>query len=507
MMLNRNKKHNTNRQLVPLSRVPTMSDLQELVSVVTSQPGQTFELPVRLTDNFFALALSSRRRTRDACLSWCLFRGDNFETRVQLWTYETQDLAIMHNIILCSIDEHNSGALEKLDTYAAKSTAPISQALTAPIASSESSSSAKSSESLYGNLANFPIDGILQSLSTNNSTGLLTLLNRGIEARVWLKDGKLIHSVLDNIQGETAALEVFLWHEGTFQYAPDVPAPAETITRSLPGLLMQSATLADYCEFLSRNSVTLDNYLLACPASPAEYSARLDGTVPVNENQQRAVYDSLSAQAHKVSDIICTFSMTRAEWAPVLFNLTKTGLVKVVGSPGVEAPPAVLTTRIDWPDLSGLQKELIRPDTGIYSFAAFVCFLELEITRFSTFNRPFSLILMSIVDTTSFAANSLSSEQETEVALRIFRIKRGCDLLCHFENSKHALILPEVTEQSCAFIINRIREVILSRPLTQDSDPSKLSIAFGSATASPAVKTKETLVSTALERLSLRSAR
>jgi GGDEF domain-containing protein len=66
-------------------------------------------------------------------------------------------------------------------------------------------------------------------------------------------------------------------------------------------------------------------------------------------------------------------------------------------------------------------------------------------------------------------------------AMRISMIKRPLDTLGHFETLDFALILPNTSGSSAAWVANRIYESLTATPLGKGLDRNTLLIAFGVA--------------------------
>jgi len=76
--------------------------------------------------------------------------------------------------------------------------------------------------------------------------------------RIYLKDGQIVHAVLDEIKGEEAVYELAIWNDGEFNFEPDVEPDTKSINKSNTNLLMEAARRLDEWRVLSRKIPSLD---------------------------------------------------------------------------------------------------------------------------------------------------------------------------------------------------------------------------------------------------------
>jgi len=504
-MLFNAKRRNTNRQLTPMNKTPNLAELQGLIAAAGDRPGLTCEMPIILGDEssrVYHLAILCRRKQSESALSWWLYQGKEFEDRLALWHYDTHDIAIIHNMLLCSLDDQTSAGPERLDTYAA-TPAPAPKA-TIQAASTQvvNPPTPSSRDSFYGNLSKLPIEGVLQTLASSDLTGALKIHHNGAEATIFLKNGKVVHCLIDDISGDTAFLEVSLWREGSFEFIHGLESPMVSIQRPLQGLLLEYAAYADYRDYLCQNLIEYDSFLLSAHVSHDQYMSALAESVPVDSAKQLQVFETALNGTARLSDIICNLSLKRSQWAPIVFNLCKARLLKAI-----ERPPAIMKAQtgqfpeLMLPDLTSLRKALVRQDTGLLSYNAFVYFLEQERLRYETFHRSFSIIILRVIEQQNQSLELLGPDQMLEIGNRLTAVKRKSDLLCHFETIDLALLLPDMTEESCRFFLTRIRDTLRSKPLNfKAQQADTLVVALGHATISPGYESSEALIGMALQR-------
>ncbi len=109
----------------------------------------------------------------------------------------------------------------------------------------------KSVQSLVGYLGTTDPSGVLQTLSTNRETGVLSVEYKGQQFRALFGKGILTNAKLGNILGNAAVLEfASVWREGIFvfiqrQPPPDLAHESAKVTKPLDKLLLDSALAQD----------------------------------------------------------------------------------------------------------------------------------------------------------------------------------------------------------------------------------------------------------------------
>ena len=98
---------------------------------------------------------------------------------------------------------------------------------------------------LRGNLSSISLTDVAQLLHVNKKTGLLKVSAGKIAGTLFVVNGDVIHAETPNSKGEMAAFEILEWDKGEFEFiAMKVQAP-NSIRRSVPDLLMESARTSD----------------------------------------------------------------------------------------------------------------------------------------------------------------------------------------------------------------------------------------------------------------------
>lgn len=113
-------------------------------------------------------------------------------------------------------------------------------------------------------------------------------------------------------------------------------------------------------------------------------------------------------------------------------------------------------------------RSLCRPETGLFTYPAFLYFVDQEWRRFRRGGLPFSLMIFQIsyreVDV-RVSSKPLSIEAIHEAALRITATKRDLDLLAHYGAFDFAVLLPHTEADGAAVFAGRVQQALTASPL------------------------------------------
>src|SRR5262249_44264485 len=109
-----------------------------------------------------------------------------------------------------------------------------------------------------GSLKHLHLADVVQLISVSGKTGMFHLKREQHVGEIYLKDGNIIHAVLDDIKGEDAVYELAIWSDGEFNFEPDIEPGVRTITKSNTNLLMEAARRLDEWRVLSKKIPALE---------------------------------------------------------------------------------------------------------------------------------------------------------------------------------------------------------------------------------------------------------
>ena len=127
---------------------------------------------------------------------------------------------------------------------------------------------------------------------------------------------------------------------------------------------------------------------------------------------------------------------------------------------------------------------LRRPETGMFTYPAFLYFLEQEYFRGYRSGSPLSVMVMEmrvVSGPPHLSREPLDVPAVAEVVRRISRLKRHIDLLAHYDQYDYAMLLPNTKTSGANIFAQRVARAIWSSPLAYGVDSANLSLAFGVA--------------------------
>ena len=189
---------------------------------------------------------------------------------------------------------------------------------------------------IQGSMREAPLPDIIQLVSQGGKSGCFHVQQESSKARIYLKDGRIIHAVTHSGEGFEALMEVALWIEGTCRFeevVPDVPA---TITKPNASILMELGRRMDEWRVISQKVPSVDLY----PASTL-----LPGEMPQGVNPREGRLLALATGYYTVSELAEVMQKSVLTVAKDLYGLVMAGHVVMKGlrsgkPPKVESPTA-----------------------------------------------------------------------------------------------------------------------------------------------------------------------
>ena len=187
---------------------------------------------------------------------------------------------------------------------------------------------------IQGSMREAPLPDIIQLVSQGGKSGCFHVQQEASRARIYLKDGRIIHAVTHSGEGFEALMEVALWLDGTYRFeevVPDVPA---TITKPNASILMELGRRMDEWRVISQKVPSVDLY----PASTL-----LPGETPHGVNPRESRVLGLTTGYYSVTELAEVMQKPVLTVAKDLYGLVMAGHVVMKGlrsgkSPKVEAP-------------------------------------------------------------------------------------------------------------------------------------------------------------------------
>lgn len=175
---------------------------------------------------------------------------------------------------------------------------------------------------IEGSLGQISLFDLLQIFHMNMKTGRLDVESPAGQARIFIRQGRVVHASLGRHLGEKALFRVVGWKEGNFAFVPEQTTEDANIRRSTEALLLEAARQADEMEQLRRELPAANVRL----AAVADIKERYEGLHPVTKQivDLLEFYDTVGGLVEhtRVSD----FEACRA-----LRTLLDKGVLRVVG--------------------------------------------------------------------------------------------------------------------------------------------------------------------------------
>ena len=339
---------------------------------------------------------------------------------------------------------------------------------------------------LQGDLQQMAVNNLLLSISQSQLSGRLDIRTRTEKSEVYFAEGKAVHCTVKEIIGNNALIELVSWRSGEYRFWEGERTSLKTINKELEALIGQGLAIVDQARYLDNNGLRPESCLVKRSAmiSEDELKDRLSKGVPHDLDEQVDFYATIDNRK-TLFELLKERTISKSSWVPTLFNLVNMGLVQISDQPLLQNRLANLRSLgVDEAAVQHIGKGLLRSDSGILSFPAFIYLLDQEYLRYEFFNLPFSLVTFSIGQRNNetgqvYALQMLAIRRAMQ---RISLVKRQVDLLGHYGEHDYALLLPSTNSAAASALAHRIVDVLKEAPLSSDIDTRSLALAFGVAT-------------------------
>ena len=113
---------------------------------------------------------------------------------------------------------------------------------------------------IQGSMREAPLPDIIQLVSQGGKSGCFHVQQESAKARIYLKDGKIIHAVTHSGEGFESLMEVALWIEGNYRVEEVVPDVQVTLTKPNASILMDLGRRMDEWRVISQKIPSVDLY-------------------------------------------------------------------------------------------------------------------------------------------------------------------------------------------------------------------------------------------------------
>jgi GGDEF domain-containing protein len=493
---------------------PSMSDIHHFLTRTMENRGEVIEISWYPPDGAIEYRLKVQSSPRGGDAEWSMFAGSGKNSSM-LWAYVSCDVLLVYNLVLQSTGQsknagpgggrdQNGGNLRsedsvyKLDSYAGSPNAsptrssggyPAYIEASQMPAKSGKSKSVRSRSALNGDLAHVQMPTLLQSVLMAKMTGCLEVKLDDAEAEIFFVNGVPTHARAGHSQsvGEEILFELLGWKEGDFHFEPEKQIDEITIKQPLDSLLLQGMQLIDNEAYLTNAGLRPGSVITAKHAglSAMDFQSIVSNGAPLNMAVQKDFYQSIDG-LKTAEQIARSMKLPRSRWVPIMCNMLRCDLITInAGMDGQKLVSRLEPKAIDKRAIHNVMMSLRRSDTGMFTYPAFLYFLEQEYFRAYRSASPLSVVIfqmrMKSQDPNDPVREPLTFEALSEAVRRMSRVKRNVDLLSHYETFDYAFLLPNTKSVGVEAFIRRITKAVTEEPLIPGAPRDCVEMTFGSA--------------------------
>lgn len=482
---------------------PGVRQLQKMQDETLHAAGVTVQVSFGEPPEYFT-AVVSRDPIR-GLVQWSLYRGEGNSSQME-WQQTTSDTNWICNLISVaypgiSTTRKTLAETEKPDLVAAQAATTPMPVQTPPPEAPKVMEPAKAEiqSKFEGDLENMSLPTVIQSVEMNKLTGRLEIFSMNRQGEVYFLDGKPHHCIVGDESGEPAITELCSWDQGGFKFYKEEVRQKKTINKPVHFLLMAGAALQDQIVALKDKGVNLDSYLIKRheKITKEEFDKLVQGGTGANEELQEKFYH-LVDNVTPIVGILRQLPMPKADWVPIVFNLITCNLC----SPAQATDARPNLAPIDWSEVMEVKELLSRPDTGIYTGAAYLYFLAAEFNRYARFKIPFSTLIIHLgirgADNNIYPMDANSFRL---IGDQLTRMGRATDMLFHFGELALAFISPATDLATAKRFANHLSEILSSLSFETPQGTFTIASAIGCASVPETCESVDALVRLAQPRI------
>ncbi len=174
-----------------------------------------------------------------------------------------------------------------------------------------------------GRVADMPVVDVIQTIEISRKSGVIQFVgDRGRQAAIYFRDGRVIDAEAGALQGEDAVYRLLTWNEGEFEVVFRTVRRREAITMSSQGLLMEGMRRLDEWSRLLEQLPPLQHRF---EVDAGELSVRL-GDVPDDHNRILRLIDGKRTlleviDGSDLGDLECLQAISRLYFEELLVDL------------------------------------------------------------------------------------------------------------------------------------------------------------------------------------------
>lgn len=508
MAIKSNKGEITAWRLPKISKPPGLADILALAEQAVHHKDH----PVNMRWMFgnptssYCLTASSTGLGTSEGLLWSLASGEALN-EVELWMHMSADCTLIHSMVMDALNcpEASPVSNGKGGQTSKRGTESFRPQTVKPqlVAENVEAKPDEVCEILKGDLANNRIDQFFELLATGNWTGRVEISHKDLRAEVCFIHGQPVNARYGDLTGDAAIIELIGLREGLYEFRSGPPSEQKTVTKNLEALLFARNSLINYGNYLKDHKLKEDTPLMKLipDLGEREFERLVAAAAPVDMHLQKQIYLAVDGRS-TLSDILKRHPVPRSEWIPIFFNLLACQLVAVIEIPKIPyLPLSAAAIELNKYLLRTIKEKTVASQTGLYTYPAFLLFLEQEFNRYTECRRPFSIILLKMgyrdLDPNDLVMQEAAVRALVEPIKKISELKRQCDLFCQYRTSEYVLLLPESDLRLAHGLIESIANNVKGFALSPDTQAHPYTLECGVANIPEQCDTPEALLALA----------
>jgi hypothetical protein len=454
-------------RLPTLNRLPEERDISSMLYQAQSARGKQVKLAWlldRVSQQDLPPLLSCIWEPTAGEAKWTMQYGEGIMGKT-VWIYESTDVGLILNFVLGTCTgtvqegQMNDSSFAR-DPMLLSSDEPASK-------TSSSEPDQRTNAAMEGDLTDFSVPSLLQSISIAAMTGMLSVRGPDGSAEIYFLEGNPTHAQALGSFGDLALLDLFTWEQGKFHFFRGDRAAERTITRRLDSMIMEGVTLLDQAKFIKAAGIKPESFLIkkAHDITEADFEKLVSKGAPIAMPIQKRFFQYVDNNT-TLFDILLRQQLPKTVWMPILYNLLSCGIISHSDRAASSRKTITLADSQEFDasivSLSDpVKKQLIRSETGIYTYSAFVFFVEQECLRFEDTEEPFSVLVIAARANQGGKLLPLPLEVTKNVITQLFAIKRRMDILAHFQTLDLALLMPGCDANLTLLVAQRLYKLMM----------------------------------------------
>lgn len=436
-------------------------------------------------DNKATFKLTVQYVPKGFTFEWKLSLDNDSDNRL-LWTRFSDDAEEIHLAMESSVEskEAESGHLNFDDTRSNLTRSQMNEAIRIYEQTFDSMSVKDMQqmslvpETLTGNLEILQITNLLQSITMGQMSGRLRIKRAAAYADIFFEEGAAVHAEGSRAHGYECFIQVIGWKDGEFSFEPKLKTDEKTIEQQMESLILEGCLLMDVTEYVKKAGVQPQSVLIKTDESISEQGFE-QALSEVDHNVDMGLLKALFLQIDSrktVQDIVEILRLTRSQWIFATAAIMKANLLKAVEKDKIKrakAPPK----NVDYTPVKEINEFLIRKDSGLFSYPAFLFLLDHEFKY--AWSRPVSIVLFGFQEKSGTNTNSITPATMKDIGRYISNVQGFKGMIAHYEQNGIVLSLVGANSSQAATIADRFVKSMNSSSL--DLKLSALQIAIGIA--------------------------